>query len=94
FMPDHVHLLVEGNEEADLIKFVREFKQRTAYNYKKATGRTLWQRSFYDRILRGDEGTQAVACYIWNNPVRKGVAASALEYPFIGSFVVSVADWF
>jgi len=94
FMPDHLHLLVEGNEEADLIKFVREFKHRTAYNYKKATGTGLWQRSFYDRILRGGEGTEAVARYIWNNPVRKGIAASAVEYPFIGSFVARVADWF
>jgi REP element-mobilizing transposase RayT len=94
FMPDHVHLFVEGSDEADLIKFVRDFKQRTAYAYKKATGGTLWQRSYYDRILRADEATQTVACYIWNNPVRKGLAASALEYAFIGSFVVAVADWF
>jgi putative transposase len=94
FMPDHVHLLVEGNEGADLIEFVRVFKQRTAYYYKNAAGNPLWQRSFHDRVLRGEEGTEAVARYIWNNPVRKGLASSATDYPFIGSFVLPVTDWF
>lgn len=94
FMPDHLHLLVEGDEEADLIKFIREFKQLTAYSYKNVAGHKLWQRSFYDRVLRVDEDARAVARYICNNPVRKGLAASPLEYPFIGSFIASVADWF
>jgi putative transposase len=94
FMPDHVHLLVEGNEKADLIEFVRVFKQRTSYRYKKAAGYKLWQRSFHDRVLRGEEGTEAVARYIWNNPVRKGLASSAPDYPFIRSFVLPVTDWF
>jgi putative transposase len=93
-MPDHVHLLVEGQEKADFIEFVRVFKQRTAYLYKKAKGGMLWQRSFHDRVLRGEETTGAVARYICNNPVRKGLASSPLEYPFIGSFVVPVTDWF
>jgi len=71
FMPDHLHLLVEGNEEADLIKFIREFKQLTAYSYKKVAGDKLWQRSFYDRVLRTDEDTQAVARYFGITPLGK-----------------------
>jgi REP element-mobilizing transposase RayT len=29
----------------------------------------IWQRSFYDRIIRNDESLQAVRSYIDNNPL-------------------------
>jgi len=92
-MPDHLHLLVAGDEGADLKEFVRLFKSRSSYHYKKGAGHPLWQRSYYDRVLRKDEDTRAVARYILNNPIRRGLARSAEAYPFIGSFVAPVADW-
>jgi putative transposase len=89
FMPDHAHILLEGLlPESNLIKFMKLFKQRTAFEYKKTHGHSLWQASYYDHLLRTIDATDDVAWYIWMNPVRKGLAKNPWEYPFSGSFTV------
>jgi putative transposase len=93
FMPDHLHILLEGNEDTDLKEFVRVFKQMTSYHRGNKKG-SLWQRSYYDRILRRDEDTFTVARYILNNPVRRGLAEDGTDYPYSGSFVVPITEIF
>ncbi len=93
FMPDHLHLLMEGTETSDLARFIRIFKQKTAYMLRPALGGPLWQRSYYDRILRRDEDSRKVAAYILNNPVRTRLVDDATEYPYIGSFAAPLSDW-
>jgi len=61
-MPDHVHLLAEGLQpQSDALQFMRALKRNTSTQFQKKTGETLWQKKFYD---------DAVAWYIWMNPVR------------------------
>lgn len=91
FMPDHVHLLLEGTENTNLKEFIRVFKQITSYHCKSDPG-SLWHRSYYDRILRRDEDSVAVARYILNNPVRRGLVETVIDYPYSGSFVVPLED--
>jgi putative transposase len=86
FVPDHVHLLMRNGLRSSLIAFVKDFKQFTGYNYKKATGVTLWQKSYFDHFIRSDEDLVAIARYIFANPVRAGIVARAEDYPFSGSF--------
>lgn len=86
FMPDHLHLLTRGGENSNLIALVREFKQKTGYWYKREYGGTLWQKSFYDHIVRKDEEISEITKYILGNPVRKGLVEDAEKYPFSGSF--------
>jgi putative transposase len=88
-MPEHFHALVRGLEPAsDLLVFLKGFKQETAYEFRKEFRATLWQKKFYDYILRCDDLAERVAAYIWANPVRSGICCDALEYPFSGSFVL------
>jgi putative transposase len=90
-MPDHVHVLVFGlDPRSDLVEFMADLKHRTTHAYRQQTGGLLWQKRFYDRILRNDESVDAVAGYIWMNPVRKGLCAAPQDYPHSGSFVI---DW-
>ena len=90
-MPDHVHLLVEGLiETCDLVGFISSFKQQTAFYYKKKIGRRLWQSSYYDHILRKAVATDAVAWYIWLNPVRRGLCSAPQDYSLSGSLTL---DW-
>src|SRR5665213_779081 len=86
FMPDHVHLLVYGTSgAADLRAFAVDFKKVTGFEYRHRQGRHLWQPRYFDRVLRDDESTEAVARYTLENPVRAGLAARLGEYPFAGS---------
>jgi putative transposase len=91
FMPDHLHFLTEGiSDDCDLVKFVDTFKQRTAYEFRRSHRRQLWQTRFYDHILRSADAVEDVACYIWMNPVRKGLCADPQLYPLSGSLTI---DW-
>ena len=84
FMPDHLHVLVSGRGRSSLQAFVHHFKQLSGYRYKREHGAHLWQISYYDHVLRRDEDLQALARYIWDNPVREGLVQSRTEYPFSG----------
>ncbi len=93
FMPDHVHLLLEGlGPDADLCVVVPRWKQLCGYRYRRKTGRPLWQPGYYDRVLRNEESSVAIARYILENPVRAGLARSIGEYPFAGSDVWSLSE--
>ncbi len=46
-------------------------------------GRRVWQREYFDRILRSEEDVREKAEYIVNNPVRAGLVESQDQYPWI-----------
>ncbi len=93
FMPDHVHLLIEGlRDDSDAKKFIIKSKQCSAHAYAEAFGRRLWQPFGYEHVLRDDEKVQVVAKYILENPVRAGLAKTVLEYPFVGSQVYDLKE--
>ena len=58
FMPDHLHLLAEAEaDESDLIRFAHAVKQRTGFEYRRRAGRLLWQKGYFEHVLRDDEMT-------------------------------------
>lgn len=86
-MPDHLHFLAEGLDQAsDLLHLVKGFKIKTSRRCAAHVPRILWQRGFYEHILRSGENLESVAWYIWLNPVRKQIVSTAQDYPFSGSF--------
>jgi len=90
-MPDHLHMLAQGTHDAsNLGEFIRLFKQRTAFEFRKSQSRQLWEMSYYDHILRSDDPVENVACHIWQNPVRKKLCAQPAEFRFSGSQTI---DW-
>ena len=85
FMPDHVHVVVEGKtDEADLKRFVKAWKQKTGFEFAKRSRHRLWQVGFFDHVLRSDESTERQVKYVLGNPVRAGLARTIGEYPFAG----------
>ncbi len=85
FMPDHIHLLIQGK---NIIGFIRLFKGKMTPPARSiAPGRRLWQRSFYDHALRREESLSDIACYIWENPVRAGIVDKPVDYFWSGSEV-------
>ena len=92
FMPDHVHLLVEGqSHDSNGRRFIARAKQLSEFHYKKEFGAPLWQRYGFEHTLRSDEGTLSVARYILENPIRAGLANS-VEYPFLGSRIYTITE--
>ena len=88
-MPDHLHFLIEGRSgTSTLIEFVTRYKQRTTHEFGGQLRGRLWQRYFYDHIVRREEDLGAIAWYIWMNPVRKQLAATSEEYAWWGSFTL------
>lgn len=86
FMPDHLHLVLEGiSETADIYKCVVLFKQKTGYYFSKQSGNTGWQKDFYDHIHRKDEDLKKHIRYIAENPVRRGLTARWEDYTYTGS---------
>jgi len=84
-MPDHIHILVQAGENPkDLREFVRGFKSfcsvATPVATNKVTNNKLWQRSFYEHILRKEENIEDIAEYILNNPIRKGLVQDRGQY--------------
>jgi putative transposase len=93
FMPDHLHLLVEGMcDNSDGRRFIKTFKQYSGYHYSQKRHETLWQRPGFEHVLRDDETTVEVVKYILANPVRAGLAATVQEYPFVGSLAYELKE--
>ena len=73
-MPNHVHLLITlsaipetgGHRGPPLHKVIGQFKSYTTHTY----GRVLWQRSYYDHVIRGEQDYRDVWEYIDQNPAR------------------------
>ena len=86
FMPDHYHAVVEGiGEHARLPTFVHRAKQLTGFAFKRMTGEPLWQRSYFDRTLRSEDGLPKAIGYLIANPTRAGLVDRTDAYPYWGS---------
>lgn len=93
FMRDHLHLLVEGQTDvSDCRRFIARAKQYSAYYHMRQFNERLWQRYTFERVLREQETTASVARYILENPIRAGLVKTVKEYPFLGSFVYTLAQ--
>ena len=87
FMPDHLHLIVEGmSEQSDLRAFVKLAKQYSGYHYRRAhPNRSLWQHGSNDHIVRDDVDLLELTRYVVKNPVAARLVEQPEDYPHFGS---------
>ena len=86
FMPDHLHVLVQGcHENSDAWLAVVQFKRQTGMWLAENTDETRWQKGFHAKPIEPLDGIEGVALYVWNNPVRAGLAEAWHEYPYSGA---------
>jgi putative transposase len=88
-MPDHVHFSCAPDPDfKSLSDFMREWKSWTSRRIRALQPRpataatTLWQREFFDHILRSDESYARKWDYVRDNPVRAGLVHSAEDSPY------------
>ena len=72
-MPNHIHLIIflHGTMRAssptrNIEDIVRSFKIMVT----KETGKSIWQRSYHDHIIRGEKDYQKIWEYIDTNPIK------------------------
>ena len=93
-MPDHVHFFCRPEMDAKtLSEFIAAWKSWTARRINKivaprsasaATTSSLWQREFFDHVLRSSESYAEKWNYVFDNPVRAGLVTTADNWPYAG----------
>ena len=63
-MPNHVHMIVINEEGESVSSKLRSWKSLIT----KAIGRSIWQRSFYDHVIRDSHDYEVRWKYIDDNP--------------------------
>lgn len=79
-MPNHVHILLVPLSENRLGSIVRQFKSYTAKQINVLSGNSgrLWQREYYDTLIRNRAHLLYCIQYIELNPVHLPVGSYAL----------------
>ncbi|KPL00033.1 MAG: hypothetical protein AMJ91_05525 [candidate division Zixibacteria bacterium SM23_73_3] len=80
-MPAHCHLIIvsQNNDLSDImhdIKGIAAFKMSDGAPIKEK----LWQRGFYDHVIRNKSDLLEKLNYIHQNPVRAGLAKDISDY--------------
>ena len=73
-MPDHVHLMVvlTGRHGGrPLPEVIKRFKSYTDHLYRELSGTPLWQRGYYEHVIRDQADFATAAEYILTNPARR-----------------------
>lgn len=86
-MPDHVHFFcTDGGIGTTFSRFVGAWKEWTAKTIIQECnlGSPIWQKGFFDHLLRSDESYSEKWHYVKNNPVRAGLVKLAEDWPFSG----------
>ncbi len=72
-MPNHIHLMIEyGAEESSKIKSVSlsNVISRLKSTISVAAGHKLWEKSFYEHVIRDEQDYIATIKYIQDNPAK------------------------
>ena len=95
-MPDHVHLLLTPLRDMsgwpyplqEILKLIKGTSARSVNKLLGCSG-PVWQDESLDHVLRSKESFEEKLDYIRQNPVRRGLAESPEDYPWLwvnGSF--------
>ncbi|MFC1498742.1 transposase [Verrucomicrobiota bacterium] len=86
-MPDHVHFFCRASTDAkSLSNFVGSWKEWTSKKMVKKLQYSVpvWQKEFFDHVLRSDESYSEKWNYVRNNPVRAGMINRAEDWRYQG----------
>lgn len=90
-MPDHFHLIIKPDNAAEFPKIIGNIKR----NFTKSVGcaprttspsrihrreKTIWQRRFYEHIIRDEKELYKYLDYIHNNPIKHGYVKQTKDW--------------
>lgn len=67
---NHIHLLIEPKEQATIQQIIKTIKSVSAHKINSYTNQTgsIWQKEYFDRIIRNEDHYNRVLNYIRQNP--------------------------
>ncbi len=84
-LDDHLHLLLTP-ASGDFTRLMHAFKVRFAHRYAVmwfgSRRRAVWQKRFWDHVIRDADDFRCHLDYVHHNPVRHGVVTVAADYRF------------
>ena len=72
-MPNHIHMIIilyNGNGRSKTVPTISRIIQQFKGSISKQIGFSLWQKSFYDHIIRNEQEYQEIWNYIETNPLK------------------------
>ena len=67
-MPDHLHLILAlDGQSASVPQILASYKSGVS----RKCGRAVWQKSYYDHVIRGRKDFEEIWRYIDNNPQKR-----------------------
>lgn len=90
-MPDHFHIIIDPKRN-NLSDILKRIKISFAYRIRKTQriySQTIWQKRFWDHIIRDENDFNAHIEYIHYNPVKHGFVKNPLiwEHSSFGEFI-------
>ena len=81
-MPNHVHGMLRPCEGHRLSDILHSWKSFTATRINRLLGRTgrLWQREYYDHLIRDEREFGRIIQYVLQNPAKAGLK----RWPWVG----------
>jgi REP element-mobilizing transposase RayT len=76
-MADHIHLILQlDGRTPPLPRVIQAFKSITTIRTSREcvpSGKRLWQRGYYDHVIRDDDELLAIRRYIQENPLAEQI---------------------
>jgi putative transposase len=87
-MRNHVHILVTVAGDMTIERAMQLVKGNFSFRAKRELGfpGEIWQRGFADVRITDERSFRAHQEYLYDNPVKGGLAKSAEEYPYCSAF--------
>lgn len=75
-VPTHLHCILIFNDSSYPLSIVwQQFKARCTYKAKQDgfAGKTLWQRNYFEHVIRNEKALSTIREYIRNNPLKENL---------------------
>ena len=83
-MPDHFHLAIQPSPDTTISQIMKHVKGNFArkYNYIRKGKNSIWQKSYYEKAIRGEAQLMNKIIYMHNNPIKDGLVEKPEDYEF------------
>lgn len=80
-MDDHVHVLFTPHRHYEIERLLHSWQSSSAHWIRRSSMALLWQREYFDRIVRNERELHAFVAYIVHNPSTRWPGVTG--YPWV-----------